>query len=55
MVKRALEGLEGVRKAEVSFSEKRAVVYYEPGKGKVDEMVRAVNKLGFRARELKNE
>ena len=46
---RALEGLDGVKKAEVSFSEKEAVVYYEEGKTNVDEMVGAVKRAGFRA------
>jgi copper chaperone CopZ len=40
-----------VRKAEVSFSEKRAVVRYAPGAVTVEDMIQAVNKLGFRARE----
>ena len=48
---RALEGLNGVKKAEVSFSEKEAIVYFEEGKATVDEMVRAVRKVGFRATE----
>jgi len=41
-VRRALEGLKGVKKAEVSFSEKRATVTYDPGKVSVDDMVQAV-------------
>ena len=48
---RALEGLEGVKKAEVSFSKKEAIVYFEEGKATVDEMVRAVRRVGFRAVE----
>ncbi len=48
-MRRALEGLEGVKKAEVSFSEKEAIVYFEEGESAVDEMVRAVSKVGFRA------
>ena len=48
---RALEGLDGVKKAEVSFSKKEAVVYFEEGKATVDEMVRAVRNVGFRAIE----
>jgi len=50
-VRRALEGLDGVKKAEVSFSEKEAVVYFEEGKVTMDEMVRAVAQVGFRAIE----
>lgn len=48
---RALEGLDGVKKAEVSFSNKEAKVYFEEGKVTVDEMVQAVSKVGFRAVE----
>jgi mercuric ion binding protein len=50
-VRRALEGLDGVKKTDVSFSKKEAVVYYEEGKANVDEMVRAVGRAGFRASE----
>ena len=51
---RALEGLNGVKKAEVSFSKKEAIVYFEEGKATVDEMVRAVSKVGFRAVEKRS-
>ena len=51
---RALEGLNGVKKAEVSFSEKKAIVYFEEGKATVDEMVRAVSRVGFRAVEKRS-
>jgi len=51
-VRRALEGLEGVKKAGVSFKKKEAIVYFEEGKATVDEMVRAVEKVGFRATEI---
>ena len=51
-VRRALEGLKGVKKAEVSFSEKRATVTYDPGKVGVDDMVQAVGQAGFRATEM---
>ncbi len=51
---RALEGLEGVKKAEVSFRKKEAIVYFEEGKATVDEMVRAVSKVGFRALEKRS-
>jgi len=53
-VRRALEGLDGVKKAEVSFREKEAVVYFEKGKVTVDEMVRAVTRVGFRAAEKRS-
>ena len=50
-MRRALEGLDGVRKAKVSFGKKEAVVYFEEGKVTMDEMVRAVARVGFRAIE----
>ncbi len=50
-MRRALEGLNGVKKAEVSFRKKEAIVFFEKGKATVDEMVRAVGKVGFRATE----
>jgi copper chaperone CopZ len=50
-VRRALEGLDGVKKADVSFSKEEAVVFFEEGKANIDEMVRAVGRVGFRASE----
>jgi len=50
-VKRALEGLEGVKKAEVSFVKEEAMVYFEEGKTNIKEMAQAVSKAGFRAIE----
>ena len=50
-MRRALEGLEGVKKAGVSFKKKEAIVYFEEGKATVDEMVRVVKRVGFRAIE----
>jgi len=53
-VGRALEGLNGVKKAEVSFRKKEAIVYFEEGKPTVDEMVLAVSRVGFRAAEKRS-
>ncbi len=53
-MRRALEGLNGVKKAEVSFRKKEAIVYFEEGKATVDEMVRAVSRVGFRAVEKRS-
>ncbi len=50
-MRRALEGLNGVKKAEVSFSKEEALVYFEEGKVSVDVMARAVKGVGFRAAE----
>lgn len=50
MVKKALEGLKGVRSAEVSFKEKLARVTYEKGVVTIDQMVEAVKDAGFETR-----
>jgi copper chaperone CopZ len=50
-VKRALEGLKGVKRADVSFSKEEAVVYFDEGQTEVKEMIQAVSKIGFRAIE----
>jgi copper chaperone CopZ len=47
----ALEGLDGVKKADVSFNKEEAVVYFEEGKTNVKKMIQAVGKVGFRATE----
>ena len=47
----ALEGLNGVKKADVSFNKEEAVVYFEEGKTNVKDMIQAVGKTGFRAVE----
>jgi copper chaperone CopZ len=49
VVKRALEGLKGVRRAEVSFRDKQARVSFEPTEVTVDQLIEAVNRSGFRA------
>jgi copper chaperone CopZ len=53
-VKRALEGLSGVRQAEVSFDREEAIVSFEEGKANIEQMIQAVAELGFRAREKKS-
>ena len=52
IVKKALEGLEGVEKASVSFLEKRGEVSYDPEKVTEKEIVNKVNKIGFRAKVI---
>ena len=49
MVKRALEGLKGVRKAEVSFERSEAIVTHEKGTVMIEQMSQAVGQYGFRA------
>jgi copper chaperone CopZ len=48
-VKRALEGLKGVSGAEVSFRKKEARVAFDAAQVTVEELIAAVNHLGFRA------
>lgn len=52
-MRRALEGLEGVKKAEISFVTGRATVYFEDGKVTLNQMIQAVNRVGFGARNAK--
>jgi Cu/Ag efflux protein CusF len=44
-----LERLDGVVQAEVSFEEKAATVQYDPSKVTPEQMISAVNGIGFRA------
>jgi Cu/Ag efflux protein CusF len=44
-----LERLDGVAHAEVSFEEKTAVVQYDPSRVTPEQMIAAVNGIGFRA------
>jgi copper chaperone CopZ len=48
VVKRALEGLPGVSRADVSL-QKEAVVTFEPAPVRVEQMIDAVRRAGFRA------
>jgi copper chaperone CopZ len=50
VVKKALDGLEGVNEATVSFKEKRADVLYDPQKVTVEDMTRVISRVGFRAK-----
>ena len=49
MVKRALEGLKGVSGAAVGFRDKEARVSFDPTTVAVEELVRAIERAGFRA------
>jgi copper chaperone CopZ len=49
VVKKALEGLKGIRSAEVSFKDKLARVTYERDVVTVEQMVEAVKRAGFLA------
>jgi mercuric transport protein len=48
-VRAALKKLDGVKDAKVTVSDKRVVVEYEPEKVTPQQMVDAVNKLGYQA------
>lgn len=52
MVERALAGLPGIKKAEVSFYESKAWVTYDPSQVTVEQMVNAINSVGFQAHPL---
>lgn len=49
VVKSAILGVKGVRDAEVSHEEGKAVVKVEKGKARTDELIKAVEKAGFSA------
>jgi mercuric ion binding protein len=48
-VKKALEELKGVSRADVSLRAKEAVVTFDPTQVTVPQMIEAVDRLGFRA------
>ncbi len=48
-VKRALEGLSGVQRADVSFRDKEARVTFDPARATTDQLIQTIDKLGFRA------
>lgn len=49
MVKRALEGLEGVFRADVSFRAREARVTFDPAQVTIEQLIEAVIRSGFRA------
>jgi copper chaperone CopZ len=49
VIKKALEGLEGVEKARISFKAKRGEVIYDADKVTQTDIVNKVNQIGFRA------
>ena len=49
MVKRALEGLKGVQRADVSFRDREARVTFEQTQVTVNQLIEAVARSGFRA------
>ena len=49
MVKKALEGLKGVSRGEVSFRDKEARITFDQAQVTVEQLIEAVNRAGFRA------
>jgi len=50
-VQQALEGLPGVKRAEVSLAQQHAIVQYDMGKVDAAQMIAAIQRLGFSARQ----
>lgn len=46
-VKKAIEAVEGVRKAEVDLPNKQAVVEYEEGKANLEKVKAAIREAGY--------
>jgi copper chaperone CopZ len=53
VIKKALEGLEGVRKANISYSKKKGEVFFDPDKVTEQEIVNKVTQIGFKAKVSK--
>ncbi|MFQ5736456.1 MAG: heavy-metal-associated domain-containing protein [Thermodesulfobacteriota bacterium] len=54
-VKKSLSGVEGVKGAKVSFKGKEAYVEYDEAETDLKEMLRAVEKAGYKAQEIKGD
>ncbi len=54
-IKAVLKKLPGVVKAEVSYKEEKAEVSYQNGKVTVEQMIKAIEDLGYRASLLEKE
>ena len=55
IVKKALEGLDGVDKASISYDEKRGEVSYDPDKVGETDIINKVKKAGFMAKVVEEE
>lgn len=51
-IQETLEDTRGVRRAEVSYAERQAVVDFDETQVRIDQMVNAIHKLGYAAREI---
>jgi len=52
IIRKALEGLDGVEKARVSFSKGKGEVYFDSAKVSEKDIVDRVNQTGFRAKVI---
>jgi copper chaperone CopZ len=52
IIRKALEGLEGVEKASISYSKKEGEVFFDPDMVTEKEIVNKVNEVGFRAKVI---
>lgn len=54
-LKMTVKKLDGVQKAEASYEEGKAVVTYDPSKLKPEQIIAAIEKLGYKATLQKSE
>ena len=55
VIKKALEGLDGVEKVSISFKRKRGEVFFDPDKVSENEIVNKVNQIGFKAKVIQQK
>jgi copper chaperone CopZ len=55
VIKKALEGLEGVGKANISYSKKKGEVFFDPDNVTEQEIVNKVTQIGFKAKVSKKQ
>jgi copper chaperone CopZ len=55
IIKKALEGLDGVEKATVNYEKKRGEVSYDPEKVGETDIINKVKEVGFMANVLEEE
>lgn len=55
IIKKALEGLEGVEKATISYEQQRGEVSYDPDKVGETDIINKVKKVGFMAKVVEEE
>ncbi len=50
MVKKTLEGLDGIKEVTVSFRQKKVDVLYDPEKVMIQDMISVIERIGFKAK-----